>query len=653
MMRALYKIGRLSSSGAGDPLQDVVNRVAPETHVIALELKTNSDGSVSLANEDEPFRLLFEASDENQVKIGYKKKSANGPDFTPCAISTFDEKIDTADKKIRTFDNKILGFFRIYEGTSAQILQLKEFFDNEETACGLRELYFNYMVTHYGSIPVNKRRTLLCVVVDGKLPGQRSEYRELLVESSTDILGAGESEGNGKCSLSLFEDMHVYGNPSKIFSFYTIDKPGMITGGFRRESAWKNFPVSAEAGQCLKQARDYLDRNQQYRMPGGFRYWVIPKFVFAETEDDLSRIMEELSNYSASSPGFGLGHEAIERFSEVEDRIKLIQGFAESQVLLSFLFWEKNNAQLKINLLVDDVPPTRLKRLIDAQKRVAKLDTYDHWQSLVQSREKDRTIRFSFGLVWPFFKREAQKGGKLTYSEDYLRFIRALYLNQAPDHRLVLELIMEFLAALFKDPDDQAQAAFLYRPLHAMCWLRYLCELKLWKPAINYKGVSMDFETLSIEPVFKERDTQGLFTNPWMRFIEQFYKEHEAMLSRPFLFGAFLLGSLIRMVMQVQYVKLRSSPFEKELKGLRLKKADIPTLFSKTIAKLRDYEQGDSYRVLDELVSDLCLRDDAGGDQVTDEEVSAYLTFGLAQGRVFKKLVNIENEKKNKTNHGG
>lgn len=148
----------------------------------------------------------------------------------------------------------------------------------------------------------------------------------------------------------------------------------------------------------------------------------------------------------------------------------------------------------------------------------------------------------------------------------------------------------------------------------------------------------MDLEALSIEPRFKGKQN-GQFINPWMANLEIFLKEHPDLERSPFLFGSFLLGCLVRFLLDIQSHKLPGTPFEKELKGLRLKRDDIPHLFSKTIAKLRDYDHDNTYPVFDQLISDLCLRERAGNLQVTNEEISAYFAFGLAQGRVFKKLV--------------
>jgi hypothetical protein len=62
-------------------------------------------------------------------------------------------------------------------------------------------------------------------------------------------------------------------------------------------------------------------------------------------------------------------------------------------------------------------------------------------------------------------------------------------------------------------------------------------------------------------------------------------------------------------------------------------------LFGKTVAKLREYEIEGDFRILVELISDLCLRERSEDRMVSYEEVSSYFAFGLAQGRVFDALI--------------
>jgi CRISPR-associated protein Csh1 len=420
----------------------------------------------------------------------------------------------------------------------------------------------------------------------------------------------------------------------------------MIVGGFREEEAWKNFPVSSVGGQALKQAREYLNEHQRFFMPGNFRYWVIPKFVFGGDHSTLREMLYDLEALSKRSPGFGLGNEAAREYSNMEEDLRLLSKDASNRVLMTFLFNEQQKGQLLIKLSIDDVPPSRLRQLVLSQKQVAKLKTYSDWIQKTFPSPKDEKstfglpIRFSFGLVWQFYQREAQKAGEAKYDADYLQFIRQLYLAMPPDPRRILRVIMETLEALFKNP-ELGLPIFDYRALQGLCWVRYLCELNLWQPNTSKKGVEMKLEMLSIEPDFKKRNEKGEFADPWMASLETFLQEHPEMARSSFLFGTFLLGCLVRLLLDIQSRNLPGTPFEKELKGLRLKREDIPLLFSKTIAKLRDYDSDNfpNIRVLDQLVSDLCLRERAEDAKLTHEEVSAYFAFGLAQGRVFKALV--------------
>ncbi|MGH7453729.1 MAG: TM1802 family CRISPR-associated protein, partial [bacterium] len=277
------------------------------------------------------------------------------------------------------------------------------------------------------------------------------------------------------------------------------------------------------------------------------------------------------------------------------------------------------------------------------------LQTYSDWIQKTFPPPKDEKstfglpIRFSFGLVWQFYQREAQKAGEAKYDADYLQFIRQLYLAMPPDPRRILRPILETLEALFKNPELRL-SIFEYRALQGLCWIRYLCELDLWSPLLQQKGTPMNLETLSIEPAFKKRKDNGEFADPWMANLEIFLNEHPELTRSSFLCGTFLLGVLVRQLMFEQADNLRGSryeraPFEKELKGLRFKREDIPPLFGKTVAKLCEYEIEGDFRILVELISDLCLRERSEDRMVSYEEVSSFFAFGLAQGRVFDALV--------------
>ncbi|GEM_PF-5982363 len=664
MMRAFYQMAQALGGNSGSALAEIVDPVEPGSLVISLNLKTKVDGSIGLADPKQPFELA-EATKDKKVAYALKKgASKRAPYYTPMAQVTFDPKKDTPNK-IRTFDIKLRDFFRMYSGNDKSILAVKDFFTNEKVVADLRRTLYDYLMQlRDGPKEVKgkksakiRRDEFLTLKIDGKLPGERPEYQALLYEAVTGSLGEGRSEGIGQCCITLEHNVPVYGRASLHFPFYTIDKPGMIVGGFREENAWKNFPVSSIGGQALKQVREYLNEHQSFCMPGKYKvggttfrytYWIIPKFVFSYDQGVMREMLNSLAILSKRSPGFGLGEEAAKEYSTMEEDLKLL---SNDRLLLTFLFYQQNKGQLLIKLAVDDVPPSRLRNLIKTQERIAKLHTYSRWikEAFEPPKTEDSVlglpIRFSFGLIWSFYERSAQKASdEQRYNHDYLQFIRQLYLAMPPDPRRILRVIMETLEALFKNPDLRL-SIFDYHALQGLCWVRYLCELNLWQSNTSMKGVEMNLETLSIEPNFKKRNENGEFADPWMASLEKFLEEHPELMRSQFLCGAFFLGVLVRQLMFEQAKGLTGNryaraPFEKELKGLRLKREDIPLLFSKTVAKLHDYES-DNYskiRVLDQLVSDLCLRERVENLKLSSEEISAYFSFGLAQGRVFDAL---------------
>ncbi len=652
MMRALYQMAQALGGNSDSALAEIVDPVEAGTLVISLNLKTKEDGSIMLVDHRRPFELSEEATQAKKAAYALKRKGSQGANYTPTAQLTDPET---------TFNMRLLGFFRNYGGKNTSILAVKEFLAEEKRAAELRQNLSAFVSQVTSKPPEAKRKkarqpkvgSLLTIKIDGRYPGERSEYQALLEEAATNALGEGRSEGISQCSLTFEPDVPVYGRAGSHFPFYTIDKPGMIVGGFREESAWKNFPVSQVGGQALKQAREHLDAHQKFYMPGNFKYWVIPKFVFSGNRSMLREMLDSLETLSKRSPGFGLGNEAAREYVNMEEDLKLLSKEVFDRVLMTFLFYEKpQKSQLVIKLAIDDVPPSRLRQLVLSQKQVAKLHTYSDWIQKTFPPPKDEKstfglpIRFSFGLVWQFYQREAQKVGEAKYDADYLQFIRQLYLAMPPDPRRILRVILETLDALFKNPDLRLPI-FDYYALQGLCWVRYLCELNLWQPYTSKKGVEMKLETLSIEPAFKKRKDNGEFADPWMANLEVFLNEHPELARSSFLCGTFLLGVLVRQLMFEQADNLRGSryeraPFEKELKGLRFKREDIPPLFSKTVAKLREYEIEGDFRIFVELISDLCLRERIEDRMISYEEVSSYFAFGLAQGRVFDALIRAQ-----------
>ncbi len=80
-----------------------------------------------------------------------------------------------------------------------------------------------------------------------------------------------ESIGRDKvCSVCQAKKAEVYGFVNT-YNFYTVDKPGFVTGGFRQEDAWKNYPVCFDCAAMLEEGRKYIDNYLSFKFYG-FNY---------------------------------------------------------------------------------------------------------------------------------------------------------------------------------------------------------------------------------------------------------------------------------------------------------------------------------------------------------------------------------------------
>jgi len=79
------------------------------------------------------------------------------------------------------------------------------------------------------------------------------------------------------CSICKEKKPVVIGNLNT-YAFYTIDKPGFITSGFKEEDAWKNFPVCLDCKLALEEGKKYFQNYLTFNF-AGLRYQLIPKFL--------------------------------------------------------------------------------------------------------------------------------------------------------------------------------------------------------------------------------------------------------------------------------------------------------------------------------------------------------------------------------------
>ncbi len=137
----------------------------------------------------------------------------------------------------------------------------------------------------------------------------------------------------------------------KLFPFSTFDKSGFLPGTVRNsQSEFKVFPICSSCSGKLSVGKETVDLNfTNTKLVPGLRVTVIPEFI---GEDRLlGRAAEKYQAF-------------IQNGVKLEEE-KMFQNLARKGqgVVCHFLLWEINQAQQIIHQLIEEVPPSRLRKI--------------------------------------------------------------------------------------------------------------------------------------------------------------------------------------------------------------------------------------------------------------------------------------------------
>lgn len=149
------------------------------------------------------------------------------------------------------------------------------------------------------------------------------------------------------------------------YKFYTIDKPGMISGHFIEEKSWRNYPVCQECSRALDEGKRITERNLKFSFYG-LSYALIPKFLFGKPSEIILKIITG----NRMDKNIKIKTETGQKLVKTEDSILHILAQEQDNLMYNFLFSKKSNNAERILLLVEDVLPSRLRALFAAKGKV-------------------------------------------------------------------------------------------------------------------------------------------------------------------------------------------------------------------------------------------------------------------------------------------
>jgi CRISPR-associated protein Csh1 len=515
------------------------------------------------------------------IRYLYKSGSASGADFTPTAR--------LSGKPEGTFDRKILGWFNIL--------------NDKELPISSHEIDFlNHIKDELNSNALHIKQEILRI--RDEIPNRIGIVVTLKFKQNTEEKYVGDypvfvqllfyqvDKKNEKCATTdkicsicgERKDM-IIGNLDT-YAFYTLDKIGFITGGFKGSEAWKNFPVCRECKFELDEGKKFLEKSMTFRMCG-IEYNLIPKFIIG-TEMVPQEILDVFVD---TSKRISLNQEVIDRITADEDDILYYLKDTKDIITLNFLFIRKMNAAERIILLIEDVFPSRLRSIFNA-----KYSTDDTFED-----------KFTFASIRNFFSRSDPNKSDYDLDKYFLDIVDRVFKDRPISYHFLLKFIMK------KIRNEFINDGYYYQAIKdGLMTIYFLQALGL---------IKMEGE------VMEERIFDGLF------------KKYGPAFETPLKRGLFLLGVLTELLLRKQFVERSAKPFMKNLKSLKMNERDFKGLLPKIQNKLEEYNAFDKGKkiIAGEAANYLLLAQDDW--QMSVDELNFYFSAGMNMVNEVAKIV--------------
>jgi len=549
-------------------------------------------------------------------KLLYKKGSANGPDLTPTS------KLTEIDK---TFYKKIVPWFAKASKDKSLTQEEKTFVSEiyQEFEKNSEQIYADLaekLKDCQGKGVISVR---FLEHGDKKYVGDIHFFKKFFMEKNTesykDKYGETSVAQNKICAVSGEEADEVFGFFSEL-KFYTVDKPGMVAGGFQQKNSWKNFPVSLDSALKLKAGYDLVRNKMNFKFYG-LRYYLIPNFMTDEGIDDIiwkftdDTLKEQRINNKDRKTLTNDENDILDELSGSDIR---------NNVSLNLFFYDQpQKSVLRILLLIKDILPSRLMTIFDAKDVIDNIFCF----KLPQTKEGKRKFNFDFGCLRAFFPDSKNK--------NFLEITERIFIGRPVKYSFLLNHIMECLRTHFaKD-----EGGFLnYNLIRSFILLNFLNELGILefknKEVVKLERHFLQSFSIETREEFVEK-IDGFFNH----FSNFFPKEIERFI--------FLNGVLTQYLLNIQRQDRGADPFRKQLKGLKMMSKDVIGLLPKIQEKLEQYDKN-YYRPLEQLISEYAI---AAGSyknwKLSVDEINYIFVVGMNLAQYFKIKKGEENDDDN------
>ncbi|MGM0472005.1 MAG: TIGR02556 family CRISPR-associated protein [Bacillota bacterium] len=556
-----------------------------------------------------------EFSKQKLDKYAYKYGSSRGGDLTPTCKVT--DLFKTYNKKFQYSLRDTCERLNGKNKNEEIILKIHENFKKDKIN---EEIYEELAEIEYED---NAVLTIGYRPNDGELKyvGDFTELTEALMEKYEQKFyykksyRKAEKESVGEdnlCYVCSKQRDKTYGYAST-FAFYTLDKKGFTSGGFKRGEAWKNYPVCPECAKLLDLGKNYLEDNLSARFCG-INYFIIPKTIFGTDdfeEEVFFSMLDDLQEYRKMSL------QEDDRTGLVRTQESLFAAMSEFDNYVNFnlMFYreEHSGSVFRILLYIEDVLPSYLQQIFEVKAEV------DEEEIFKELNGKDRVfdLDFKFNLIHDFFP--INPGKQFDFTKQFLEITNSIFRGQQVAYKLLIDRFVAHLQEKFRNDES-----IWLDNLKALMILKFLQRLNLL-PTVEEGEII----------VAEEKGT-------YRKQLEDFLAEHEDVLNSNVKRMVFLEGILVQKLLNIQRRERDgATPFRARLNGLKLNEKIVKRIYSEAINKLEEYDQN-YYQQLEEMIADYILESDF--DQISNNELSFYFVTGMNQADKFQFQNNKEDD---------
>lgn len=523
--------------------------------------------------------------DKLKNKKYYLLKNAKGNSVSPFPTLFFEAssvKDGIIDKNSKSWQKLI----RILENNSLEQPEIKKIINCIKEIEDIKaEIHDNFIIS---------------IKIDGKYIGEAELYKEIITKAKSELLFSfynkynnRESRGNNKKCYVCNSISEVWGYVDlQDFKFYSSNEDSVIAGGFVKENSWKNYPVCPVCAEKLFRFKPIIEKYFSFRF-WGFSYYLVPEIIF-EAEDN-TEIIEIIKDEKIGLMNLkSLGNQ-----KESEEEIFDILMNNKNFMTYNMFFYERNNSEFKIIMSIDDVFPSRFKKIHDVKKEV---ETQEVFRNIEFKKGEIEDIKFSFSILKHFFPVSKVEG---DFSKYFLEITRAIFTSRKIDYDFVIKRIIEKIRSDYLNDYSTFKDI-----LNAMMLIKIIEKLELWngKKNNNEKEIFMD----------------GVY--------QTFFDEHRDFFDSNSKKAIFLEGVLCQFLLDIQWQERGATPFKARLNGLKIDEQIVKRLLPEIINKLDEYGKN-YYRELESMISEFMLESKF---DMNNDEISFYFVMGMNLAKKFK-----------------